>query len=73
MTTTAATPAGHQAVPDVARETLDRAVAHLLGRQHEDGWWQGELQTNVTMDRRGGPVEPVAAAHRRHLVELRGR
>ncbi|HEV8222135.1 MAG TPA: squalene--hopene cyclase [Streptosporangiaceae bacterium] len=50
MTTTAASQAGHQAVPDVARETLDRAVAHLLGRQHEDGWWQGELQTNVTMD-----------------------
>jgi squalene-hopene/tetraprenyl-beta-curcumene cyclase len=37
-------------VPEVARETLDRAVGHLLGRQHEDGWWQGELQTNVTMD-----------------------
>ena len=50
MTTTAASQAGHQAVPDVARETLDRGVAHLLGRQHEDGWWQGELQTNVTMD-----------------------
>ena len=50
MTTTAASQAGHQAVPDVARETLDRAVEHLLGRQHEDGWWQGELQTNVTMD-----------------------
>ena len=50
MTTTAASQAGHQAVPEVAKETLDRAVGHLLGRQHEDGWWQGELQTNVTMD-----------------------
>ncbi|HEX6857173.1 MAG TPA: squalene--hopene cyclase [Streptosporangiaceae bacterium] len=52
MTTTEASPAGQQdqAVPEVARETLDRAVEHLLGRQHEDGWWQGELQTNVTMD-----------------------
>jgi squalene-hopene/tetraprenyl-beta-curcumene cyclase len=52
MTTTEASPAGQQdqAVPEVARETLDRAVGHLLGRQHEDGWWQGELQTNVTMD-----------------------
>ena len=50
MTTTAASPAGQQAAPEVARETLDRAVGHLLGRQHEDGWWQGELQTNVTMD-----------------------
>ncbi|MGH3231344.1 MAG: squalene--hopene cyclase, partial [Streptosporangiaceae bacterium] len=23
---------------------------HLLGQQHEQGWWQGELETNVTMD-----------------------
>jgi hypothetical protein len=33
-----------------ARVTLDRAVGHLLGLQHEAGWWQGELETNVTMD-----------------------
>src|SRR6202047_998550 len=35
---------------DAARATLDRAVEHLLGLQHEQGWWQGELETNVTMD-----------------------
>jgi squalene-hopene/tetraprenyl-beta-curcumene cyclase len=35
---------------DLARRTLDRARDHLLGLQHVDGWWQGELQTNVTMD-----------------------
>lgn len=29
---------------------LDRAVAALLERQHADGWWKGELETNVTMD-----------------------
>ncbi len=29
---------------------LDRARDHLLGLQHADGWWQGELETNVTMD-----------------------
>ncbi|MDA3630579.1 squalene--hopene cyclase [Saccharopolyspora sp. WRP15-2] len=23
---------------------------HLLSRQHPDGWWKGELETNVTMD-----------------------
>ena len=33
-----------------ARQTLDRARDHLLGLQHADGWWQGELETNVSMD-----------------------
>src|ERR1700678_2836235 len=33
-----------------ARETLDRAFSHLLYLQHDQGWWQGELETNVTMD-----------------------
>jgi squalene-hopene/tetraprenyl-beta-curcumene cyclase len=37
-------------VDDVARRTLDRARDHLLGLQHAEGWWQGELETNVTMD-----------------------
>ncbi len=35
---------------DVARQALDRARDHALGLQHADGWWQGELETNVTMD-----------------------
>ena len=34
----------------VARTVLDQAVSHLLGLQHDQGWWQGELETNVTMD-----------------------
>jgi len=33
-----------------AAEALARARDHLLGLQHEQGWWQGELETNVTMD-----------------------
>jgi squalene-hopene/tetraprenyl-beta-curcumene cyclase len=33
-----------------AQRALDQAVNHLLGLQHEQGWWQGELETNVTMD-----------------------
>jgi squalene-hopene/tetraprenyl-beta-curcumene cyclase len=32
------------------REALDRGVAHLLERQSADGWWKGELETNVTID-----------------------
>jgi len=27
-----------------------RAADHLLARQHPDGWWKGDLETNVTMD-----------------------
>ena len=34
----------------LARATLDRARDHVLGLQHAEGWWQGELETNVTMD-----------------------
>jgi squalene-hopene/tetraprenyl-beta-curcumene cyclase len=36
-------------VPDVS-VALKAAVEHLRGRQHPDGWWKGELATNVTMD-----------------------
>ncbi|MGH9087961.1 MAG: squalene--hopene cyclase [Acidimicrobiales bacterium] len=33
-----------------ASTTLKRATEALLSRQDEAGWWQGELETNVTMD-----------------------
>ncbi|HXN39359.1 MAG TPA: squalene--hopene cyclase [Solirubrobacteraceae bacterium] len=32
------------------RVALDLACEHLLSLQSDAGWWQGELQTNVTMD-----------------------
>ncbi len=35
---------------DFAEASLDRAVAALMARQREEGWWKGELETNVTMD-----------------------
>ncbi|HEY5987396.1 MAG TPA: squalene--hopene cyclase, partial [Streptosporangiaceae bacterium] len=38
------------AATDVAADALARARDHLLGLQQEQGWWQGELETNVTMD-----------------------
>jgi squalene-hopene/tetraprenyl-beta-curcumene cyclase len=41
-------PGGQGAV--TAAEALSRAREHLLSLQHEQGWWQGELETNVTMD-----------------------
>ncbi|MEV4674080.1 squalene--hopene cyclase [Actinomadura sp. NPDC049382] len=33
-----------------AAEALDAARDHLLLLQSPEGWWKGELQTNVTMD-----------------------
>jgi squalene-hopene/tetraprenyl-beta-curcumene cyclase len=43
----APTPAG--LTDSVAHATM-RARDHLVGRQAPDGWWKGELRTNVTMD-----------------------
>ena len=33
-----------------ATGALRRAVGHLFERQHESGYWKGELETNVTME-----------------------
>ncbi len=38
------------ASPSRAQAALQRACEHLLSLQDPAGWWQGELQTNVTMD-----------------------
>jgi squalene-hopene/tetraprenyl-beta-curcumene cyclase len=43
-------PSGQAPARDAAAEALGRAREHLLDLQHEQGWWQGELETNVTMD-----------------------
>src|SRR5437763_15135 len=42
--------AGSSAAQTSAAQTLAAAVAHLRERQDAQGWWKGELQTNVTMD-----------------------
>lgn len=31
-------------------ESLDAARDHVLAQQQPEGWWKGELETNVTMD-----------------------
>src|SRR5712672_1297266 len=49
MTVTHARSGGPSALSG-AEAALARARDHLLGLQHEQGWWQGELETNVTMD-----------------------
>ena len=41
---------GTPVVDDIARQALERARDHALSLQHAEGWWQGELETNVTMD-----------------------
>jgi len=38
------------AAPGLAEAARDRGVRRLLEDQHPDGWWKGELATNVTMD-----------------------
>src|SRR5206468_6315733 len=42
--------ATHPRIMTAAAEALRRAVDHLLALQHADGWWKGELETNVTID-----------------------
>lgn len=34
----------------LAEETLARARSHLEALQHAEGWWKGELETNVTIE-----------------------
>jgi len=41
---------GAEDIRQVAAAALARARDHLLGLQNPGGWWQGELETNVTMD-----------------------
>ncbi|MEU8340686.1 squalene--hopene cyclase [Spirillospora sp. NPDC048832] len=49
--TTLETPETPQAAGTrTAAEALDAARDHLLLLQSPEGWWKGELQTNVTMD-----------------------
>jgi squalene-hopene/tetraprenyl-beta-curcumene cyclase len=48
MTVTHPRPPGRAATAPA--QALARARDHLLGLQHQPGWWQGELETNVTMD-----------------------
>ena len=43
-------PPEDRAAPSATRAALGRAVEHLLSLQSSDGWWKGELETNVTMD-----------------------
>ncbi|MUT92899.1 squalene--hopene cyclase, partial [Streptomyces sp. Z38] len=41
---------GAAGVPDIAARAVRRATDLLLSRQSDEGWWKGDLETNVTMD-----------------------
>ncbi|MFI1797346.1 squalene--hopene cyclase [Streptomyces sp. NPDC020379] len=43
-------PADGATVTTAAERATARAVEHLLARQDAEGWWKGDLATNVTMD-----------------------
>jgi squalene-hopene/tetraprenyl-beta-curcumene cyclase len=51
-----------------AEQALDRGVARLLSLQHDDGWWKGELETNVTID-----AEDLFLRHYLALADPRAR
>ncbi|MGW0699810.1 squalene--hopene cyclase [Streptomyces sp. NPDC002867] len=48
--TTATGPKAPADVREAAGKAVERAVDHLLRRQDAQGWWKGDLETNVTMD-----------------------
>ncbi|MEV4506864.1 squalene--hopene cyclase [Streptomyces klenkii] len=53
QTSTARPPLPEGEAPGVlaaAERATARAAEHLLSRQDEQGWWKGDLETNVTMD-----------------------
>ncbi|MET9349032.1 squalene--hopene cyclase [Streptomyces termitum] len=60
---------------EAAARATERATAHLLALQAPDGWWKGDLETNVTMDAEDlllrqflGRLDPgTAAAAARHI------
>ncbi|MFC8916466.1 squalene--hopene cyclase [Streptomyces sp. NPDC057116] len=47
-TTTTTTAPGD--LREVAEQAARRSIDHLLARQDDEGWWKGDLETNVTMD-----------------------
>ncbi|MFI6105387.1 squalene--hopene cyclase [Streptomyces sp. NPDC051310] len=80
METATTLPAGPAApgggdVREAAERAVRRSVEHLLARQDAEGWWKGDLETNVTMDAEdlllrqflGIPDETVTRAAARHI------
>ncbi|MFF3640958.1 squalene--hopene cyclase [Streptomyces sp. NPDC002564] len=49
-TDTTRTTAAPPGVRDAAARAIQRSTEFLLARQDAQGWWKGDLETNVTMD-----------------------
>ncbi len=56
-----------------AREALERARDHALGLQQPEGWWQGELETNVTMDAEDLLLREFLGLHDDAVIAAAGR
>ncbi|HEY1318583.1 MAG TPA: squalene--hopene cyclase [Gaiella sp.] len=52
--------------PTALHDAVARGSAYLRSLQHPDGWWKGELETNVTMD-----AEDLFLRHYLGLLEER--
>ncbi|MBV8117833.1 MAG: squalene--hopene cyclase, partial [Candidatus Eremiobacteraeota bacterium] len=58
-------------------ETLRAGVDWLLAAQSSEGWWSGELETNVTMTAEhvllfrflGLPIEPIRTGAMKHILQ----
>ncbi|MEU6982293.1 squalene--hopene cyclase [Streptomyces sp. NPDC046324] len=48
--TTTTTTAPATGLDEAAKRAAERSIDHLLGLQDAEGWWKGDLETNVTMD-----------------------
>ncbi len=62
------------------RSALERARDHLLALQSPEGWWKGELETNVTMDAEDlmlrhilGVLDPATAGAAAEWIRYRQR
>lgn len=44
------TTTGPAQLEEAAARAVRAATGHLLARQAPEGWWKGDLETNVTMD-----------------------
>jgi squalene-hopene/tetraprenyl-beta-curcumene cyclase len=65
---------------DAAEASLERATLHLLSLQQPEGWWKGELETNVTIDAEDlflrhylGLLDPVPAGRTATWIRSRQR